>query len=258
MYNGDVTVGKNVVMTGDDNDIFITIRNRDYDNKINLDGDNGPDNIRLQANGHDNVGINIQNGDSAATTGKTVEILSPNTKGWNVKFIGDNNTGIKNNFFADTLTIKNESPLPGSLTDTGVMTITGENATGYVNLGYVNNGTLQLDYINLSGVHSVGAAFLNNNYNPNGTAPVVNAATVNTGIFNNGSGSGVKLQGVIGGTQGGSIASPNSVGVYANTGQSTKLTKASVGYSAGGATPLSDLEVELQVGFQKNANNSVV
>ena len=258
MYNGDVTVGKNVVMTGDDNDIFITIRNRDYDNKINLDGDNGPDNIRLQANGHDNVGINIQNGDSAATTGKTVEILSPNTKGWNVKFIGDNNTGIKNNFFADTLTIKNESPLPGSLTDTGVMTITGENATGYVNLGYVNNGTLQLDYINLSGVHSVGAAFLNNNYNPNGTAPVVNSSTVNTGIFNNGSGAGVKLQGVIGGTQGGSIASPNSVGVYANTGQSTKLTKASVGYSAGGATPLSDLEVELQVGFQKNANNSVL
>jgi len=257
MYQGVVTVENNVTMTGDKNDIFITIRNRDHDNTIDFKGANGTNRALLEATGENNVGINIQNGDSAATVGKTVTVDTSTNKGWNVNFVGDNNTGIKNNYFADTLSVKNTvSSLPTSLTDSGVMTITGENATGFVNLGYVDAATLQLDYLNLSGLHSVGAAFLNNNYTRGGTAPLVNPSTVNTGIFNGSN--AVKLQGVIGGTEGGTIDSLNSVGVYANTGQSTLLSKSSVGYSNGGGTALTDLEVELQLGFQRNARKSTL
>ena len=255
--SSDTKLGDGVKINGDGNDILITLRNRDHNNKITLGGTSGINSrTLLNATGNNNIGINIQNGSTDQTT--TAEILTDGTKGWNLHFKGKNNTGIKNNLFANTLKIENKlgpNSSPSALYNSGVMSIIGDDGIMFANIGYVQNGTLRLDGINMQGKRSIGAAFLNNNYdsNPN----TLNAVTGNNGIFN-GTG-GVALQGVIGANAGDALPSSNSAAIFANTGQRAALTENAVGHGNGTNTAIKDLTVTgLNVGLNQHANNSVL
>ena len=258
LYNSqDTVLGNNARINGTGNDILITLRNHTYNNKITLGGGPGTNRTLLNATGDNNVGINIQEGRTNQTT--TAEILTDSKKGWNLHFEGKNNTGIKNNYFAKTLTIKNELPddsSPSSLYDSGVMSIYGDDGIMFANLGYVQAGTLRLDGISMQGKRSIGAAFLNNQYSENGT-PTLNNELGNSGIFN-GTG-GVALQGSIGANSGPHLDSSNSVAIFANTGQRKEFRETAVGHGSGSSTAISDLTVTgLNVGLNQFANNSVL
>lgn len=259
LYNSeDTKLGKNTVINGNGNDILITIRNRDYDNKMTLGGGPGTSRTLLNATGPNNVGINIQDGRTNQTTRK-VEIVTDSNKGWNLHFVGNNNTGIKNNYFANQLTIENTlaaNSSPSSLYDSGVMSIYGDDGIMFANLGYVQDGKLRLDGISMQGKNSIGAAFLNNQYRETGTPPLNNELG-NSGIFN-GTG-GVALQGSIGANSGPHLDSSNSVAIYANTGQRSDFRETAVGHGSGSGTAISDLTVTgLNVGLNQFANNSVL
>ena len=259
LYNSeDTKLGKNAVINGNGNDILITIRNKDYDNKMTLGGGPGTSRTLLNATGPNNVGINIQDGRTNQTTRK-VEIVTDNKKGWNLQFEGDNNTGIKNNYFANQLTIENILPddsSPSALEDSGVMSIYGDDGIMFANLGYVQNGKLRLDGISMQGKNSIGAAFLNNQYRETGTPPL-NSELGNSGIFN-GSG-GVALQGSIGANSGPHLDSSHSVAIYANTGQRADFRETAVGHGSGSSAAISDLTVTgLNVGLNQFANDSVL
>ena len=257
LYNSEDTVlGNNARINGTGNDILITLRNHTNNNKITLGGGPGTNRTLLNASGDNNVGINIQEGRTNQST--TAEILTDSQKGWNLYFEGKNNTGIKNNYFADTLTIKNELPndsSPSSLYDSGVMSIYGDDGIMFANLGYVQAGELRLDGISMQGKRSIGAAFLNNQYSENGT-PTLNNELGNSGIFN---GTGVALQGSIGANSGPHLDSSNSVAIYANTGQRSEFRETAVGHGSGSSAQISDLTVTgLNVGLNQFANNSVL
>ena len=257
LYNSEDTVlGNNARINGTGNDILITLRNHTNNNKITLGGGPGTNRTLLNASGDNNVGINIQEGRTNQST--TAEILTDSQKGWNLYFEGKNNTGIKNNYFANTLTIKNELPndsSPSSLYDSGVMSIYGDDGIMFANLGYVQAGELRLDGISMQGKRSIGAAFLNNQYSENGT-PTLNNELGNSGIFN---GTGVALQGSIGANSGPHLDSSNSVAIYANTGQRSEFRETAVGHGSGSSAQISDLTVTgLNVGLNQFANNSVL
>jgi len=260
LYNSqDTVLGNNARINGTGNDILITLRNHTYNNKITLGGGPGTNRTLLNATGDNNVGINIQEGRTNQTT--TAEILTDSKKGWNLHFEGKNNTGIKNNYFANTLTIKNELPddsSPSSLYDSGVMSIYGDDGIMFANLGYVQAGTLRLDGISMQGKRSIGAAFLNNQYREIGTPPLNNELG-NSGIFNSGTTGGVALQGSIGANSGPHLDSSNSVAIFANTGQRKEFRETAVGHGSGSSAAISDLTViGLNVGLNQFANNSVL
>ena len=262
MYDGDVTVDQETTLTGDSNDVFITIRNREHNNTLTMkSGSNMGQLTSLQAVGNNNIGINIQEGNSHFTKHATLKIA--NTKaspsdGWALNFVGSGNIGIKNNFFAKTLTIKNvvdTMPLGGSA---GSMRIDGEKGIMFANLGYVHEGTLQLDGVSMVGKNSTIAAFLNNNYNKT----AVDRETANAGLFKNSS-DGIKLRGTIGSTLGiansdGTRNSANSVGIYANTGQSAGTGSDVVAFDVGTASTGPLTINSLSIGLGAHATNSTV
>ena len=51
---------------------------------------------------------------------------------------------------------------------------------------------------------------------------------------------------------------PNSVGIYAVSGQRKEITQSVIGYVAGGTTTVGDLTVDVNIGLNENADNSVV
>ena len=265
MYNGTVTLGESTTMTGDSNDVFVTIRNRDHDNTMTLkSGAPGfGKTIAFKATGNNNIGINIQDGDSskdAHTTTLKIENTT-GTDGWDINFVGKNNIGIKNNQFAKTLSIKNTATTYPGGTANGNMNIEGEKGIVFANLGYVHEGTLQLDGVSMKGRYSTIAAFLNNNLNKTN----VDKDKGNVGVFRNGTTGYIKLQGVIGGGQlseanqntGGSVDSKYSVGVFANTGQGP--TRADMFSAASGSDDTGALTISgLNIGLGREANSSTV
>ena len=233
--------------------------------------------------GNENIGINIQSGNSAKkgavvignTTNPTFgTVASPENRGWNLSMInGTGNVGIKNNQYAESLTIINntsDNKMRTSFPFDGVMRIHGISAAAtpntakdpsksvmFANLGYVKSGTLQLDAIEMQGSYSVAAAFLNNGYRENvpATAPGTDGKT---GIWTD-AGTGIRLQGVIGSN--GSLPGLNSeysVGVYANTGQQD-MSLSDYGITTNTATKSGNLKInDLQIALNQNANNSVL
>ncbi|WP_455042618.1 autotransporter-associated N-terminal domain-containing protein [Leptotrichia buccalis] len=269
MYNGNVTLGKATKLTGSGgNDVFVTIRNRDYTNTLTMDGDTGSGNSTgIVGTGANNIGINIQNGDNIATFGKKVTITQgANNKGWNISLTGgDNNTGILNNAFADEFVLSNKvTTTPVASGDLGVIRISGDKGVGFANLGYVNKSDdLRLDYVSMNGVNSAIMAFINHTYNDNvrnNTLNSINKSTVQSGVLNlDTTGTGKKLftQGIIGADTDGGLNSESSVGIYANTGQRSDFTKGVVGFT--GTDPLSNLDFGgLNIGLGQKANNSTV
>ena len=258
LYNGNVTLDTGNTITGDKDDILVTINQQDKDQTLTFKGtDTSPNMLKATnssgANGDGgNVAINIQNGHSSHT--KKTEITSNSgTENWNVYLEGKNNVGVKNNYFAKKLTVKNEvGTAPTSTSQSGVMRIVGDNGVMFENLGYVDEGTLKLDAVSMNGNNSAVAAFINRGYGDNQN---VNTSRVDTGIFVG----DIKLQGVIGANTGSYLSSNNSVGVYANTGQRSDGTKSEVGYNAGGSTSIGDLTISgLNIGLNENADNSTL
>ncbi|WP_039901453.1 autotransporter-associated N-terminal domain-containing protein [Leptotrichia sp. oral taxon 879] len=268
MYNGDVNIGKATQIqtaSGDaGNDVFITIRNRDYNNTLTMEGESGSGQATgITGYGANNIGINIQSGHNVATLGKTLTITQGTAnKGWNISLTGGaNNVGILNNAFADTFTLSNElNYVPVASNDTGVIRISGNRGIGYENLGYVNDGKLRLDYVSMNGTNSAILAFNNRTYQnnrDNNTFNQINRTNVDSGVFNLTGTNKISVQGVIGADTGSGLDSNGSVGVYANTGQRSDLTKGIVGFI--GADQLSDLKFGgLNIGLNEKANDSTV
>ena len=266
MYNGDVTLGKATKLTGSGgNDVFVTIRNRDYTNTLTMDGNTGSGNSTgIVGTGANNIGINIQNGDNIATFGKKVTITQgANNKGWNISLTGgDNNTGILNNAFADEFVLSNKvTTTPVASGDLGVIRISGDKGVGFANLGYVNKSDdLRLDYVSMNGVNSAIMAFINHTYNDNvrnDTLNSINKSTVQSGVLNLDTGKKLFTQGIIGADTDGGLNSESSVGIYANTGQRSDFTKGVVGFT--GTDALSNLDFGgLNIGLGQKANNSTV
>ena len=261
MYHGDVTLDKETTIRGDSNDVFVTIRNREHNNTLNLkSGGLFGTGTGFFATGDNNIGINIQDGDSNHSNHADLTIAnSSGTDGWILNFVGKNNVGVKNDYFAKKLILKNEATaMPGG-NGAGSMRIDGEKGIMFANLGYVHEGTLQLDGVSMVGKNSTIAAFLNNNYNK-GTFDIHSA---NTGAFTNSS-DGIKLRGAIGGVatsvlnSDGTRDSANSVGIYANTGQSAAIRSDVVARDV--LTPTTGpLTINsLSIGLGKHATNSTV
>ena len=252
LYNGNVTLDTGNTITGDKDDILVTINQQDKAQTLTFNGSDTNGQNMLKAVGNNNVAINIQKGNSSHT--KETKITSGSgTANWNVYLEGANNVGVKNNYFAKKLTVKNEvGTAPTSTSQSGVMRIVGDNGVMFENLGYVDEGTLKLDAVSMNGNNSAVAAFINRGYGDNQN---VDTSRVDTGIFVG----DIKLQGVIGANTGSYLSSNHSVGVYANTGQRADGTKSEVGYTAGGSTSIGDLTISgLNIGLNENADNSTL
>ena len=290
LYNGKVTLGDAVQIKGNGNDILAVINQNPTTTAtdtqtLRIEGDENKSGYLtgLFTSGNENIGINIQSGNSAKkgavvignTTNPTFgTVASPENRGWNLSMInGTGNVGIKNNQYAESLTIINntsDNKMRTSFPFDGVMRIHGISAAAtpntakdpsksvmFANLGYVKSGTLQLDAIEMQGSYSVAAAFLNNGYRENvpATAPGTDGKT---GIWTD-AGTGIRLQGVIGSN--GSLPGLNSeysVGVYANTGQQD-MSLSDYGITTNTATKSGNLKInDLQIALNQNANNSVL
>ena len=264
MHHGTVVLDEETTLTGDSNDVFVTVRNYDHDNTLTLKSGSLMGQLTsFQAEGNNNIGINIQEGNSHNSHHTALKIANTTgTDGWALNFVGSNNIGIKNNFFANDLYILNKATtMPGG-GGAGSMRIDGEKGIMFANLGYVHKGELQLDGVSMVGKNSTIAAFLNNNYNKN---TAVNRTTANTGIFKNASATnGIKIQGTIGSTlttnpnRNGDKFSANSVGIYANTGQSKGITSDTISLDPNSLSTGALTINSLSIGLGRWAENSTV
>ena len=266
MYHGTVNVGKDTRFIGDANDVFVTIRNYDHNNTLDLQsGTSMGELVSFTAVGNNNIGINIQEGNSRKAHHADLTIGTAGKAGWAVNFVGTDNVGIQNNQFANKLTISNESATSPSAPGgggAGSMRIDGERGIAFANLGYVHIGKVQLDGANVVGRHSAVAAFLNNNLNKTS----VDREKSNTGMFRSDGVGYLKIQGTVGSTLATNAnsndpndrSSVNSVGIYANTGQSTG-TFTDVITTDPTSTPTKALTFDgLNIGLGKHATNSTV
>ena len=266
MYHGTVNVGKDTTFVGDANDVFVTIRNYDHDNTLDLkSGSAMGELVTFKATGDNNIGINIQEGNSRSAHHTTLKIGAGGQPGWAVNFVGKDNVGIQNNQFANDFTIINQSaatPAAPGGGGAGSMRIDGERGIVFANLGYVHSGKLQLDGANVVGRHSAIAAFLNNNLNKTS----IDREKSNTGMFRTDGGGYLKIQGTVGSTLATNAnsndpndrSSVNSVGIYANTGQSTGTFSDVVALDPA-STPTKALTFDgLNIGLGKHATNSTV
>ena len=264
MYHGTVNVGKETTFLGDSNDVLVTIRNYDHDNTLELkSGNKMGELVTFKATGDNNIGINIQEGNSHNTHHTVLKI--DGQPGWAVNFVGTDNVGIQNNQFANDFTIINKSaatPAAPGGGGAGSMRIDGERGIVFANLGYVHSGKLQLDGANVVGRHSAIAAFLNNNLNRG----AIDREKSNTGMFRTDGGGYLKIQGTVGSTLATNAnshgpndrSSVNSVGIYANTGQSTGTFSDVVAHDPA-STPTKALTFDgLNIGLGKHATNSTV
>ena len=266
MYHGTVNVGKDTTFVGDANDVFVTIRNYDHDNTLDLkSGSAMGELVTFKATGDNNIGINIQEGNSRSAHHTTLKIGAGGQPGWAVNFVGKDNVGIQNNQFANDFTIINQSaatPAAPGGGGAGSMRIDGERGIVFANLGYVHSGKLQLDGANVVGRYSAIAAFLNNNLNKTS----IDREKSNTGMFRTDGGGYLKIQGTVGSTLATNAnsndpndrSSVNSVGIYANTGQSTGTFSDVVALDPA-STPTKALTFDgLNIGLGKHATNSTV
>ena len=266
MYHGTVNVGKDTTFVGDANDVFVTIRNYDHDNILDLkSGSAMGELVTFKATGDNNIGINIQEGNSRSAHHTTLKIGAGGQPGWAVNFVGKDNVGIQNNQFANDFTVINQSaatPAAPGGGGAGSMRIDGERGIVFANLGYVHSGKLQLDGANVVGRHSAIAAFLNNNLNKTS----IDREKSNTGMFRTDGGGYLKIQGTVGSTLATNAnsndpndrSSVNSVGIYANTGQSTGTFSDVVALDPA-STPTKALTFDgLNIGLGKHATNSTV
>jgi len=264
MYHGTVNVGKETTFLGDSNDVLVTIRNYDHDNTLELkSGNKMGELVTFKATGDNNIGINIQEGNSHNTHHTVLKI--DGQPGWAVNFVGTDNVGIQNNQFANDFTIINKSaatPAAPGGGGAGSMRIDGERGIVFANLGYVHSGKLQLDGANVVGRYSAIAAFLNNNLNRG----AIDREKSNTGMFRTDGGGYLKIQGTVGSTLATNAnshdpndrSSVNSVGIYANTGQSTGTFSDVVAHDPA-STPTKALTFDgLNIGLGKHATNSTV
>ena len=266
MYHGTVNVGKDTTFVGDANDVFVTIRNYDHDNTLDLkSGSAMGELVTFKATGDNNIGINIQEGNSRSAHHTTLKIGAGGQPGWAVNFVGKDNVGIQNNQFANDFTVINQSaatPAAPGGGGAGSMRIDGERGIVFANLGYVHSGKLQLDGANVVGRYSAIAAFLNNNLNKTS----IDREKSNTGMFRTDGGGYLKIQGTVGSTLATNAnsndpndrSSVNSVGIYANTGQSTGTFSDVVALDPA-STPTKALTFDgLNIGLGKHATNSTV
>lgn len=262
MYNGDVKLGEKTRLTGDSDDVFITIRNYDHDNTLTFAaGTKMGDHVLLRAVGDKNIGINIQDGNSEGSHHTVLKIENTGTAdGWNIDFVGRNNIGVKNNYFAKDFTLINKAGTYPNGGAAGNMNIDGEKGIMFANLGYVHEGKLKLDGVSMAGRNSTIAAFLNNNYNSGN----VDKATGNIGVFRNGASGYINLQGVIGGgpsttkNSDNTYDSSNSVGVYAETGQQAGTTSDLFGLDVASSSTGALTIKGLNIGLGREATNSTV
>ena len=262
MYNGDVKLGEKTRLTGDSDDVFITIRNYDHDNTLTFAaGTKMGDHVLLRAVGDKNIGINIQDGNSEGSHHTTLKIENTGTAdGWNIDFVGRNNIGVKNNYFAKDFTLINKAATYPNGGAAGNMNIDGEKGIMFANLGYVHEGKLKLDGVSMAGRNSTIAAFLNNNYNSGN----VDKATGNIGVFRNGASGYINLQGVIGGgpstteNSDHTYDSSNSVGVYAETGQQAGTTSDLFALDVASKSTEALTIKGLNIGLGRQATNSTV
>ncbi|WP_295689267.1 autotransporter-associated N-terminal domain-containing protein, partial [uncultured Leptotrichia sp.] len=260
LKNGSIGSMKSTTITGNGNDVLITIdRNSSVDNSITMSGSGGTNGlVKLNATGSGNTAINIQNGNIAYTKNVSVTGI------WNSD-LGDSNTDtknnvvVRNNYYVDKLTVTNTgaSPMTSSTNpnDAGMVRVQGDNGIVFSNLGHVKDKTssVRFDAISMSGKNSAGAVFLNQVNDRTKASTTwsnrINTSVVNSGVFNG----TLKIQGVIGANNGND--SSNSVGVYANTGQSKNLNQNVLG---GPNEAMKNLTVETNIGFNERANDSVL
>ena len=259
LKNGSIGSMTSTTITGNGNDALITIDVNDgsgANNSIVMDGKTATNYglVRLEATGGNNTAINIQNGIHTNNNGVTLTSKDVSVKGtWNSKLTGSNNTVVRNNYYVNKLTIEDTpTPLPTSISpvDAGMLRVSGDKGIIFSNMGFVKDttSTVQLDAISMNGKYSAGAAFLSK---ANGTQ--IDPLRGDSGVFNG----SLKIQGVIGATNNGGIDSSNSVGVYANTGQSSALGGAVLGGPSG--STMTNLKVNgLNIGFNEKANNSIL
>ena len=266
LKNGSIGSMTSTTITGNGNDALITIDVNDgsgASNSIVMDGKTATNYglVRLEATGGNNTAINIQNGIHTNNNGVTLTSKDVSVTGtWNSKLTGSNNTVVRNNYYVNKLTIKDTpNPLPTSISpvDAGMLRVSGNNGIIFSNMGFVKDtaSEVKLDAISMNGKYSAGAAFLN--VVNKGKLPAdytqIDPLRGDSGVFNG----SLKIQGVIGATNNGGIDSSNSVGVYANTGQSSALGGAVLGGPSG--STMTNLKVDgLNIGFNEKANNSIL
>ena len=262
LKNGSIGSMKSTTITGDGSDILVSIDVNDgsgANNSITMSGTAANGLVRLEATGDNNTAINIQNGIHTNDNGVTLTSKDVSVTGiWNSKLTGNNNTVVRNNYYVNKLTIKDEpTPLPTSISpvDAGMLRVAGNNGIVFSNMGFVKDtaSVVKLDAISMSGQNSAGAAFLNvvNEGKIPANYTQIDPLRGNSGVFNG----SLKIQGVIGANNGSN--SNNSVGVYANTGQSSALGGAVLGGPSG--STMTNLKVDgLNIGFNEKANNSIL
>ena len=253
---------------GNGKDVLMNINNYNFDsitagspvtNKVEFHGGTtspavgGGYTSAMETSGDQNIGINIANGHNKRPTETSI-------KGeLNTSFIGNHNIGILNNYYADKLDINlglsgTNNVKPASISENGVMTADGEHNIMFANLGYIKSGTFNIDALDMHGKGSIGV-YLKGNSNPNN---LLDTDRNNIGMIT----PELKVQGVLGATDGHSSANsndtPNSVGIYAVSGQRKEISQNVIGYVAGGTTTVGDLTVDVNIGLNENADNSVV
>ena len=207
----------------------------------------------METSGDKNIGINIANGHNKRPTITSI-------KGeLNTLFNGNHNIGILNNYYADKLDINlgltgTNNVKPSSISENGVMTADGDHNIMFANLGYIKSGSFNIDALDMHGKGSIGV-YLKGNSNP---YQLLNTDRNNIGMIT----PELKVQGVLGATDGHSSANsndtPNSVGIYAVSGQRKEISQNVIGYVAGGTTTVGDLIADVNIGLNENADNSVV
>jgi len=253
---------------GNGKDVLMNINNYNFDsitagspvtNKVEFHGGitspavGGGYTSAMETSGNQNIGINIANGHNKRPTETSI-------KGeLNTSFIGNHNIGILNNYYADKLDINlglsgTNNVKPASISENGVMTADGEHNIMFANLGYIKSGSFNIDALDMHGKGSIGV-YLKGNSNPNN---LLDTDRNNIGMIT----PELKVQGVLGATDGHSSANsndtPNSVGIYAVSGQRKEITQSVIGYVAGGTTTVKDLTVDVNIGLNENADDSVV
>ena len=253
---------------GNGKDVLMNINNYNFDsltagspvtNKVEFHGGTtspaigGGYTSAMETSGDQNIGINIANGHNKRPTETSI-------KGeLNTSFIGNHNIGILNNYYADKLDINlglsgTNNVKPASISENGVMTADGDHNIMFANLGYIKDGSFNIDALDMHGKGSIGV-YLKGNSNPN---HLLDTDRNNIGMIT----PELKVQGVLGATDGHSSANsndtPNSVGIYAVSGQRKEISQNVIGYVAGGTTTVGDLIADVNIGLNENADNSVV
>ena len=254
---GKVTIaGGTMNVTGNTNGITLIRNNRGATdgNTVTFNKNASGNAMTITTSGGANRAVNIQGG--SYYTDNDIKL----TGTVNMDITDNSTAGYLNQYYANSLVIKNNGGIPNTTSDQGRVYVTGSNNTVFANLGYAKAGSVELSDVLVKAANTTTPSKENTILYFAGNTAGGNKLQTNQRGAIGWFGGTVRVQGVIGsGDPTGLIPKDDkNVGIYAVSGQRSNLNSSYIG-DPGTPTTMQNIDVDnFNIGVNGTATNTVL